>query len=90
MMDSNVQPLVKNYLVTQVTVIQRKPPWYWRMVGRVYWKGWVIEASLVDAIGNKRAASTLPALSAPTPVLISNATSEAIQLALDKFPRATQ
>lgn len=29
--------------IQSIIVVQPKPPWYWRMIGRKYWKGWRVE-----------------------------------------------
>lgn len=56
-----------------------KPPWYWRMIGREYWKGWSIHVRLFVAGIPSMEAQTAPAEAPPNPQLVADRTTAAIQ-----------
>lgn len=69
----------------QVTLVQ--PPWYWRMIGRVYWKGWFVTATLRDSDDHRLLANECspPAPKPPTPTDVAQATQDAMAKALNKL-----
>ena len=58
-----------------IAVVEQQPPWYWRMIGRRYWKGWRVVMIVNDGRDDEELKiSSAPAKRPPNPHDVAQAT----------------
>lgn len=76
------------YEVIKLDVEQKKPPWYWRLIGRVYWKGWVVRVQVLAHNGTTKTFASVPAKEAPNPRAVANTASQLVIKAVNELEKS--